>query len=88
MRKGRFTPGHVPGEKNGSARLTEVKVKEIRRAYAAGATQTILARDYDTPQANISKIVRRHIWKCIPASPDEAYIPRRRGINLVAQGVS
>jgi predicted DNA-binding protein (UPF0251 family) len=49
-----------PGEKNGYAKLTDLEVREICRAYDAGeANQYQLARRYQVWQMTISRIVRR-----------------------------
>lgn len=52
-----------PGIDNPNARLTDDDVRAIRAEYATGARQKDLAVRYQTPQANISKIVRRDSWK-------------------------
>jgi transcriptional regulator len=45
------------------AKLTEAKIKEIRRRYAnREANQNELAAEYNTSQANISLIVLRKHW--------------------------
>ncbi len=55
------------GERSGSAKLTEEKVREIRDRYAAGETdQHNLANEYGVGHANISAIVLRKTWKHIP----------------------
>lgn len=50
------------GVQNAAARLSGDEVREIRRLYAAGATQVALAERFGTPQTNISRIVRRLAW--------------------------
>lgn len=51
------------GEKNGRAKLTAEKAKEIRAKYAKKQRQVDLAREYGVAQAVISLIVRGSIWK-------------------------
>jgi len=58
--------GHkrTQGERCGSAKLTDEKVREIRRAYAAdGVTQQALADRYGVSQITISDVVRRKKWR-------------------------
>lgn len=50
------------GSANGSAVLTEDKVRSIRTSYAAGATQVALAAEHHVSQPLISQIVRRVVW--------------------------
>ena len=50
------------GSANGSARLNDSLVAEIRARYAAGETQVVLAAAFDVSQPLISQIVRRKIW--------------------------
>lgn len=63
IRKGRFNPGHVPGEKNGQAKVTAMQVEEIRTAYATGESQQQIANRYGLNQAHVSRIVRHANWK-------------------------
>jgi hypothetical protein len=52
------------GEASGHVTLTEVIVREMRRAWDAGeATQTQLAARYGVTQTNVSLIVRRKSWQ-------------------------
>lgn len=45
-------------------KLSEVKVAEIRTAYASGLiSQRQLSREYGVDQGCISRIVNRHYWK-------------------------
>jgi len=53
------------GESSPRARLTADQVREIRRLYAKGETQVALSEAFDTPQTNVSRIVRREAWKTI-----------------------
>ena len=50
------------GSRHGRAKLTEEQVVEIRKRYAAGESQTALAREYPVNQSMISKIVREEFW--------------------------
>jgi len=57
-------PTIYQGEKNGRAKLTGEKVREIRRLYAAGNhTQTALAALFDIDQTVVSKVVLRKSWR-------------------------
>lgn len=51
------------GEKNGMARLTDRKVRAIRRAYARGETQTELGRKYGVSTVAIHFVVHRKTWR-------------------------
>jgi predicted XRE-type DNA-binding protein len=54
----------APGERNGSAKLTEEKVTEIREIYkAGGVSQRKLAKIYGICRSEISHIVTRKNWK-------------------------
>jgi len=57
-RKGRGNQG----ARNGRAKLTPQQVSTIRRRYAVGITQQVLAETYDVSQKTISFIVRREHW--------------------------
>lgn len=50
------------GVSHHNARLTADEVKDIRRLYAAGIKQVTLAERFNTPQTNVSSIVRRKAW--------------------------
>lgn len=54
--------GGLSGARNGAARLDEESVREIRRTYAAGATQIQLASRFGVSQATVSQIIRRKTW--------------------------
>ena len=58
--KGRHNPGHVPGEKNGCSKLTEVQVRSIRQSNLPGV---VLARKYGISPAQISDIRNRKSWR-------------------------
>ena len=51
------------GSKNGWSKLTEDQVVDMRQAYAAGETQTSLARRFSVHQGHVSAIVRRVVWR-------------------------
>lgn len=51
------------GANHPKAKLTEDEVREIRRLYSEGHTQTALAARYGIAQVNISQIVLRKHWK-------------------------
>lgn len=66
--KGRMINPVGYGEQNAHSRavgkLTWVKVREIRRAYAAGEmNQPQLGKKFDVPVGNISLIINHKIWK-------------------------
>jgi len=50
------------GSRNGSSKLTDDQVAEIRREYAVGTTQKQLAVRFGTHQTNVSLIVRGATW--------------------------
>lgn len=51
------------GERAGRAKLTEEQVRDIRKRYADGETQTELARQFHVDRGNIRFIVTRMHWK-------------------------
>lgn len=51
------------GENHGNATLKENDVRLIRKLYANGITQVVLAKRFHTKQNNISRIVRLEAWK-------------------------
>jgi len=53
------------GEANGFHRLTIEAVREIRKEYASGQTQQVLADRYGVTRQQISLIVLRRRWKHI-----------------------
>jgi 5-methylcytosine-specific restriction endonuclease McrA len=61
-----IVPADVRGARNGSAKLTERQVGDIRRRHAAGATGRALAREYGVNETAISAIVRRLTWRHLP----------------------
>lgn len=50
------------GERHGGHKLTWEKVREIRRAHAAGASCYALARQHDVHPGTITAIVKRRTW--------------------------
>jgi hypothetical protein len=56
--------GHaaVYGEANGMAKLTAEDVRVIRLLYGQGYVQSVIARDYELTQQQVSAIVRRTAW--------------------------
>lgn len=53
-----------------SAKLTPVKVVEIRERYAAGGiTQGALAREYQLSVVQIGRIIRQEVWQALPPMP-------------------
>lgn len=61
-RKGRARLQARRGEAVPMAKLTDEQVREIRRRYAAGETQTALGKEFGTAQNNVSDIVLRKRW--------------------------
>jgi hypothetical protein len=60
---GRKSPNNPsPGVRNGSAKLTEEKVREIRRLYANGLFQHEIAKMFGVSQRMISLITRLEKW--------------------------
>lgn len=54
------------GERQGNAKLTEDKVRAIRRRYTAGEAKATLAHYYDISQIHVSRIVLYQSWKHVP----------------------
>ncbi len=63
--KGRRKNGPSPGEKNGSAKLTEDQVREIRRRRANGEKGVTLATEFGVQGSTISWIITGKHWKNI-----------------------
>jgi hypothetical protein len=55
------------GEKNGTAKLSEEIVREIRAVYPAQGSLTVLARRFGVNYQTISKIVNRKSWQHVDA---------------------
>lgn len=53
------------GNRNGSAKLTESQVKEIRNLHQLGLSQGKIAKRFNVQQSLIFLIVHRKIWKHI-----------------------
>lgn len=51
------------GERNGSAKLTTDRVREIRRLYAAGVKRVELVKRYNMGRTTIDSIVTGKSWK-------------------------
>lgn len=51
------------GERNGHAQLTIADIREIRRCFAAGTSQSTLARRFGVTRSNIATITQRRSWK-------------------------
>jgi hypothetical protein len=56
------------GTRNGSARLTEAEIPEIRGALASGATLQSLADEYGVCIDTISKIKLGRTWRHVPSA--------------------
>jgi len=52
-----------PGESHALAKLRDEDVLTIRRDYANGVLQSVLATRFGTTQSNISLIVLRKNWR-------------------------
>lgn len=55
-------PDIYKGEQNGRAKLTAESVREIRKLYLTGISQTKLGKMFGVCQAVVSKIVLRQSW--------------------------
>lgn len=65
LRNGRYTKPEsiLRGEANGSSKLTQFQVDEIRRRYAKGGiSQRKLADEYGVKQQAVSKIIKGLRW--------------------------
>lgn len=60
--KGRGRPGKPHGVKNGSAKLDDTKVQQIRQCWAKGETTKQLAGLYRVSREQINNIVSRRCW--------------------------
>ncbi len=54
------------GENNGSAKLDWEKVREMRRLYDEGETQTAIGKLFDVSQSAVYNVVKRKSWKYDP----------------------
>lgn len=59
---------YIYGEDIGPAKLTEVQVRQIRRAYLNGVTITSLAKDYQMGWTAIYNVVNYKSWKHVTES--------------------
>lgn len=66
LKKGRHGYIAHPGEANGSAKLTDELVIEIRRLMDMGVSGTRIAKDFGIDQTSASNIFRRKSWKHLP----------------------
>ena len=58
---------HVRGERSGSARLTEMQVREMRALYAAGTLNgPSLAVRFGVAHSNVYAIIKRRTWSHLP----------------------
>lgn len=55
--------GNLCGERIGTSKLTEQKVREIRDKCASGMTKTAVAQEYSVSVALVSQIVYRKRWQ-------------------------
>ena len=68
MQKGRHNnkgSGGPPGEQSGTAKLSNIQVLQIRKAFTSGASQASLSRKYKVSHGTIAAIVHRRSWKHI-----------------------
>lgn len=66
VRKGRAKFAHVPGERNGRAKLTGIQAVRIRALYADGGwTHVSLARLLGVSKSLIGAILLRQLWRHI-----------------------
>lgn len=63
-KKGR-TKGCTGGEQHPKAKMTDAKVKKMRRQFAEGVRIYVLAKQYGIRQVTVAKIVYRRTWKHI-----------------------
>lgn len=63
--------GYSSGVRHHLAKLTEEKVRDIRRRAAAGETPAALAREFDVTDSTLSRVVLRKTWKHIPEEEGE-----------------
>jgi hypothetical protein len=54
------------GDRNGRARLTWEQVREIRRRWAAGEQQIVLAREFGLGSTTVGHIVHGRHWRELP----------------------
>jgi len=61
--KNRFSPGHLPGEKNGNSKLKPEQVIQIRNLFLTGETQRKIAKIFGISPYVAWAIKKRKIWK-------------------------
>jgi len=61
--RGRYRHRTLVGEQVGTAKLTDVKVRDIRARLKAGVLPSVLAREYGVSKATISMVRRRRRWR-------------------------
>jgi hypothetical protein len=66
-RKATVGAAGVRGERVGSAKLNETKVREIRRLSASGWSSTQLADRFGVDSSTIRQIVRNELWRHVCA---------------------
>lgn len=52
----------VRGELHGQSKLTDESVRRIRRLYASGTKQTVLAKRFRVAPSTVSTVVNRKRW--------------------------
>lgn len=57
------------GERCPQAKLTETKVREIRRRAAAGESFAAIARDFEVGRSQIGRICKGERWAHVPIEP-------------------
>lgn len=60
-RKKRLRPGRLPGEKNGRAKLTEEKVKEIKQLLGS-KTHNEIAKQFKVSASTVGMIATGRVW--------------------------
>lgn len=55
----------LTGSRNPAAKYTEDQIRDIRKRYSEGETQTSIAKSLGIRQGHISDICRRKVWKNI-----------------------
>lgn len=61
--KGRLRVGHVQGEQNGQAKLTEADVRFIRSTVATGVPQARMVERFGVSPMTVSQVVTRKTWR-------------------------
>lgn len=62
VKKGRSNGG-FPGEANAKAKLTDEKVRQIRKRSASGASSVELSHEFEVHKETINRIVNRKTWR-------------------------